>query len=50
VRSADIDFNLKVTQDEWTAAAVRRFKALLPDGKDGLRLADLPRPPAQGKR
>jgi hypothetical protein len=49
VRSADTDFNNKVTQDEWIAAADRRFKALLPEGKDGLTLADLPRPMAQGK-
>jgi hypothetical protein len=49
VRSADADFNMKVTQDEWMAAADRRFKTLLPDGKDGLSLAELPRPPAQGK-
>jgi Ca2+-binding EF-hand superfamily protein len=49
VRSADVDFNLKVTLDEWMAAADRRFKTLLPDGQDGLRLADMPKPPAQGK-
>ena len=49
VRSADVDFNNKVTQAEWMDAADRRFKLLLPDGKDGLRLADLPRPGAQGK-
>ena len=47
VRSADTDFNMKVTLDEWMAAADRRFKALDPDDTGGLKLADLPRPPTQ---
>ncbi len=47
VRSADRDFNMKVTQEEWVAAADRRFKALLPEGKDVLHFADLPTTPVQ---
>lgn len=50
VRSADTDFNMKVTLDEWMAAADRRFKQLLPDGKDGLTLADLPKTPVQNAK
>ena len=45
VRAADGDFNRKVTQDEWMAAADRRFKLLTPDDKDGFRLSDLPATP-----
>ena len=47
VRSADTDLNRKVTLDEWKAAADHRFNRLLPDGAEGLKLADLPRPPNQ---
>lgn len=47
VRSADTDFNMKVSLDEWMAAADRRFRALLPDGKDTLQFSDLPRTPVQ---
>ena len=47
VRSADMDLNRRITQQEWMAAADRRYDRLLIDGKDGLRLADLPRPPNQ---
>ena len=50
VRSADTDFNMKITQDEFMAAADRRFAALLPDGKDVVTFADLPPTPAQGNR
>jgi len=50
VRSADTDFNMKITQDEWLAAADRRFDEILPDGKDAVSFSDLPRTPAQGKR
>ncbi len=46
VRSADGDFNMKVTLDEWLAAADRRFRILAGD-KDGLKLADLPKTPFQ---
>ncbi len=46
VRSADGDFNMKVTLDEWMAAADRRFRLLAGD-KDGLKLADLPKTPFQ---
>ena len=47
VRAADADFNMKVTQDEWLAAADRRFGLLRPDGKDGISFADLPKTPFQ---
>jgi hypothetical protein len=50
VRSADADFNMKITQDEFMAAADRRFAALLPDGADGVRFTDLPPTPAQRNR
>jgi hypothetical protein len=46
VRSADVMFNRKITQDEWLAAADRRFN-LLAAGEAGLKLADLPHPPNQ---
>ena len=46
VRSADADFNQKVTLDEWMAAADRRFRMLAGD-KDGFKLSDLPKPPFQ---
>ena len=45
VRAADADLNRKVTQDEWMAAADRRFKLLTPDDKDGFKLSDLPATP-----
>ena len=44
VRAVDMDFNRKITLDEWTAAADRRFKLLTPEDKDGFRLSDLPTP------
>jgi hypothetical protein len=47
VRSADADLNRKVTQDEWMAAANRRYDKLLADGATGLKLDQLPRPPNQ---
>jgi len=47
VRSADADFDNKVTLDEWMAAADRRYDLLVPDGKDGIRFADLPKTPYQ---
>ena len=47
VRSADVDFNRKVTPEEWKAAADRKFNALVPDGAPGLKLADMPATPAQ---
>ena len=47
VRSADIDFNRKVTPDEWKAAADRKFSALDPEGTGGIKLADMPETPLQ---
>ena len=47
VRAADADFNMKVTLDEWMAAADRRFKLIRPEGQDGLRFADLAKTPFQ---
>ena len=47
VRAADGDFNMKVTQDEWMAAADRRFGLLRPESKDGISFADLPQTPFQ---
>jgi hypothetical protein len=47
VRAADTDFNNKVTLDEWMEAADRRFRLLRPEGKDGIRLEDLPITPFQ---
>ena len=46
VRAADADFNMKVTLDEWMAAADRRFRLLVGD-KDGLMLSDLAKTPFQ---
>jgi hypothetical protein len=46
VRSADGDFNMKVTLDEWLAAADHRFRLLAGD-KDGIKLSDLPKTPFQ---
>ena len=46
VRSADGDFNMKVTLEEWMAAADRRYRILVGD-KDGLKLSDLPKTPFQ---
>jgi hypothetical protein len=47
VKSADADLNNKVTQEEWLAAADRRYRMLLPDGKTDLRFSDLPQTPVQ---
>ncbi len=47
VRSTDVQFNRKITQDEFLAAADRRFALLLTSGETGLKLADLPHPPNQ---
>ncbi|HEY5412511.1 MAG TPA: hypothetical protein VIJ94_17465 [Caulobacteraceae bacterium] len=47
VRASDADFNQKVTLEEWMDAANRRFHLLLPDGKDGIRMSDLPPTPFQ---
>ena len=46
VRAADRDFNMKVTLDEWLAAADRRYRILVGDN-DGLKLSDLPKTPFQ---
>jgi hypothetical protein len=43
VRSADGDFNGKITQDEWMAAADRRFRLLVGEDGDGLKLSQLPK-------
>ena len=47
VRSADGDFNGKITQDEWMAAADRRFRLLVGEDGDGLKLTQMPRTPQQ---
>ena len=47
VRNADANFNMKVTLEEFLAAADRRFKLLRREGADGLKLADLPPTPFQ---
>lgn len=48
VMAADADFDRRITRDEATKAAKTRF-ALLDTDKDGLlKLADLPKTPAQG--
>ena len=47
VRSADGDFNGKITQDEWLAAADRRFHLLAGEDGDGFKLKDLPKTPLQ---
>ena len=50
VRSADVDFNRKVTPEEWKAAADRRFALLDPDETGFIKLADMPLTPAQGTK
>lgn len=45
--AADMDFNNKVSREEWTAAANRRFGRLDPEGTGGLKLKDLPPTPIQ---
>ena len=47
VRSADTDFNNKVSVDEWMAAVDRKFKTLDPDDTGYLKLSDLPKTPAE---
>ncbi len=47
VRSADADFNNKVSVDEWMAAVDRKFKALDPDDTGNLTLPTLPKTPAE---
>jgi len=47
VRSADSDFNFKITPEEWQAAADRKFKLLDPNGTGALKYADLPLAPPQ---
>lgn len=47
ISGADIDFNNKVTREEWLAATNRRFGRLDPEGAGGLKLKDLPRTPIQ---
>ena len=47
VRSADADFNNKVSVDEWMAMADRKFKALDPDDTGYLTLSTLPKTPAE---
>jgi hypothetical protein len=47
VRAADGDFNGKITQDEWMAAADRRFRLLAGEDADGFKLSQLPKTPAQ---
>lgn len=45
--AADLDFNNKVTREEWLAAANRRFGRLDPAGTGAIKLADLPKTPIQ---
>jgi Ca2+-binding EF-hand superfamily protein len=47
ISGADIDFNNKVTKEEWLASAKRRFSRLDPEGTGGLTLKDLPKTPIQ---
>ena len=47
VRSADRNFDYKVSLQEFLAHSDRHFKALDADGKGYLTLADLPRTPAE---
>lgn len=47
VAAADADVDRLVSADEFAAAADRRFDALDTAGRGVLRLADLPKPPAQ---
>jgi hypothetical protein len=45
--AADLDFNNKVTRDEWMAAANRRYGRLDPEGTGAVKLKDLPKTPIQ---
>jgi hypothetical protein len=47
ISAADIDFNNKVTKEEWLAATNRRFSRLDPEATGGVKLADLPKTPIQ---
>jgi hypothetical protein len=47
ISAADIDFNSKVTREEWLAATNRRFGRLDPNGTGALKLGDLPKTPIQ---
>lgn len=47
---ADIDFNNKVTKDEWLAATTRRFKRLDPNDTGAIRFKDLPKTPIEVMR
>lgn len=47
ISGADIDFNNKITKEEWLAATNRRFGRLDPDATGGLKLSDLPKTPLQ---
>ncbi|CAN5356532.1 EF-hand domain protein [soil metagenome] len=49
VMGADSDFDRRITRDEAIRAARSRFALLDTDGDAKLRLADLPRTPAQGR-
>ncbi len=48
VRSADADFNFRITHDEWMAAAAKRFRFFDKAGKGSFTLADIPPTPSQG--
>jgi Ca2+-binding EF-hand superfamily protein len=47
ISGADIDFNNKITKDEWLAATNRRFGRLDQEGTGALKLSDLPKTPIQ---
>lgn len=47
ITAADIDFNNRITRDEWLAATNRRFGRLDPQGTGAVKLSDLPRTPIQ---
>ena len=47
ISGADMDFNNKVTKEEWAAAAKRRFGRLDPENTGALTLKDLPKTPIQ---
>jgi hypothetical protein len=50
VMGADADFDRRITRDEAAKAARARFALLDTDGDGRLRLADLPRTPAQARQ
>lgn len=45
--AADLDFNNKISKDEWLAAANRRFGRLDPQETGAIKFTDLPKTPIQ---